>query len=100
MLKWHHAADFFFLLSGGLFAISVGLAVAWARTRERAARAEAKLELLLGNQRPQPEALAPAIDAIALEVERIGEGQRFLTQVLAESRLSAEKRPQGSITPH
>jgi hypothetical protein len=100
MLKWHHAADFFFLMSCGLFGISVGLAVVWARTRERAARAEAKLEVLLGAQRSPPDALAPAIDAIALEVERIGEGQRFLTQVLAEKRPNGEKRPQGSITPH
>lgn len=31
-----------------------------------------------------PRTLAQALDAIVVEVERIGEGQRFLTRVLAE----------------
>lgn len=31
-----------------------------------------------------PEAVNQALDAIALEVERIGEGQRFLTKLLTE----------------
>jgi hypothetical protein len=35
-----------------------------------------------------------AIDAVALEVERIGEGQRFLTQAMSENlRVSAQKVP-------
>jgi hypothetical protein len=33
---------------------------------------------------PETAQLAQAIEAIAVEVERIGEGQRFLTRVLAE----------------
>lgn len=33
---------------------------------------------------PEPEQLAQAIDAMAVEIERIGEGQRFLTRLLAE----------------
>jgi len=43
------------------------------------------------SQNPEPRDLAHAIDAIALEVERIGEGQRFLTKLLAERGA----RPQG-----
>ncbi len=35
---------------------------------------------------PRIDRLAHAVDAIAVEVERIGEGQRFVTQLLAESR--------------
>ncbi len=31
-----------------------------------------------------PKRLAQALDALAVEVERIGEGQRFLTRVMAE----------------
>ena len=35
---------------------------------------------------PRIDRLGQAVDAIALEVERIGEGQRFVTQLLAEER--------------
>lgn len=44
---------------------------------------------------PESAQLANAIDAIAVEVERIGESQRFLTRLLAErdQRFSAPKSP-------
>jgi hypothetical protein len=35
---------------------------------------------------PRIDRLAHAVDAIAVEVERIGEGQRFVTQLLADTR--------------
>lgn len=41
---------------------------------------------------PQLQQLAVAVDAIALEVERIGEGQRFVTQLLAERDAAAPAR--------
>jgi hypothetical protein len=41
-----------------------------------------------------PEAMAQAIEAIAIEVERISEGQRFVTKLLADRR-----RPDGHISP-
>jgi hypothetical protein len=41
-----------------------------------------------------PEDVARAIEAIALEVERISEGQRFLTKLLAGKR-----RPDGHVSP-
>lgn len=46
-----------------------------------------------------------AVDAIAIEMERVGEGQRFLTKILAErtpqalAEGSAAARPP-TITPH
>ena len=40
------------------------------------------LEARLAN--PEQQQLAQALDAIALEVERIGEGQRYLTKLLVE----------------
>jgi hypothetical protein len=51
--------------------------------------------------------LEQAVDAIALELERVGEGQRYLTQVMTQ-RLPAATAPNGSadvqrgrvITPH
>jgi len=44
-----------------------------------------------------------AVDSTALEVERIAEGQRFTTRLLAERGPSApadKARPGGSTTPH
>jgi hypothetical protein len=36
-----------------------------------------------------------------MEVERIGEGQRFLTRVISEQRsLGSSPRHAGSVTPH
>lgn len=40
------------------------------------------------------ERLEQAVDAIAVEMERIGEGQRFVTKLLAE-----RKKAPGEITP-
>ena len=45
---------------------------------------------------PRIDRLAHAVDAIAVEVERIGEGQRFVTHLLADSRQrAAEYSPVG-----
>jgi hypothetical protein len=44
-----------------------------------------------------PEQVAQALDAIAIEVERIGEGQRFLTKVLAERDLRPGVKPVSPI---
>lgn len=44
-----------------------------------------------------------AVDVTALEVERIGEGQRFLTRALGDRVLPEPHRPEGSgrvVTPH
>ena len=49
-------------------------------------------------------ALVGAVDAMALEVERISEGQRFLVKVLSEQEASHLQMPRlhapGSVTPH
>ena len=45
-----------------------------------------------------------AVESIALEVERIGEGQRFVTKLLHERAIPLSsgfpERSSGSITPH
>ncbi|MEX2153344.1 MAG: hypothetical protein WD825_08390 [Gemmatimonadaceae bacterium] len=99
MLGLRHAAEIFFITSAGLFATSVTFAVLWVRARERAVRAEALLE---GRGRgSMVEGLSPAIDAIALEVERIGEGQRYLTQVLSDRPgIHNESKRIATDTPH
>jgi hypothetical protein len=94
-----------FLSSSTLLATTVGFAIAWVRARERALRAE------LEGFRIQPRTVATAdsferaLDAIAVEVERISEGQRFVTRLLSE-RADAAPKPaprldaQRVITPH
>ena len=49
-------------------------------------------ELMVGDERMQR--LETAIDAIAVEMERIGEGQRFVTKLLAESGRPLERSAQ------
>ncbi|MDB4917911.1 MAG: hypothetical protein JWM95_5555, partial [Gemmatimonadetes bacterium] len=71
-MHFGHAAEIFFLASAAMLATCVGLAVAWARARERATRAEAFIEGLRAAQSNQGQGSTLAIDAIAMEVERIG----------------------------
>ena len=73
---------------------TVGFAVAWIRARERAIRAEQRLA-------PAPEGdgrfdqLEQAVDAITLDVERMAEGQRFVSRLLAER---AEREQEAGAT--
>ncbi len=47
-----------------------------------------------------PDEMARSIEAIALEVERISEGQRFVTKLLAERPDRPEKRrAEGHVSP-
>jgi hypothetical protein len=99
---FRHADALFALISAGFFFTSLMFATLWVRARERAARAESFLDgfrMMSGREA----ATNPALDAIAEEVERIGEGQRFLTRVMSEQASRASLPPQrapGSITPH
>ena len=105
MINSHDLAIFFMLTTGGLFMTSVGLAVAWIRARERAYRAEVTIRANSGALTADDAAhLQRTVDSVALEVERIGEAQRFLTRVLStpgsragEPRLG---EPGRVITPH
>ena len=97
-----HITDLLVLASGGLFTTTVTFAALWVRARERAVRAESILDgaRMMGTR---SDATGTALDAIAEEVERIGEGQRFLTRVMSEqvNRQSAiPQRIPGSVTPH
>ena len=98
---FRHADELFALISAGFFFTTIVFAALWVRARERAARAESFLDgFRLMSHR---DVASPALDAIAEEVERIGEGQRFLTRVMSEqaSRASLpQQRAPGSITPH
>lgn len=67
-----------------LLASTIGFAVAWVRARERALRAE-NTNRIGGREEPASVArVEQALGAVAVEVERIGEHQRYLTKVLSE----------------
>ena len=101
MIHINHLAELFAIVTVGLFGSTIGFAALWIRARDRATRAESLLEgLRLGGR---TDSMSPALDAIAEEVERIGEGQRFITRIMSESVNRAElarPRTPGTITPH
>lgn len=74
------------VLAGGLalsFALLFPFAVAFSR---RIWRRSAKTVVTLPPEvNTRMQAMEDAIEAVAVEVERIGEGQRFMTQALSES---------------
>jgi hypothetical protein len=103
MLSSHELVVIFFGTSCTLFATSVGFAVAWVRARERALRAETVMRPVAPGA-TETDRLERAVDAIALEVERISEGQRFVTRLLAEgagqTRQANRVEVPRMITPH
>jgi len=84
-----------------VLATPVALVVRWFQHRERMARIAAE-----SAQAPETAArlarLEQAIEAIAVETERIGEGQRYLTRVLGERPTSApaSRELRRADTPH
>jgi hypothetical protein len=101
MLRIHHLGELLALFSAGMTFMTITFAALWIRARDRATRAESLLEgMRMGGR---GDSMSPALDAIAEEVERIGEGQRFITRIMSESAGRAElarPRTPGSITPH
>lgn len=67
---------------GILLTLIVGRMRAWRRRRRGGGEPATAVRI----DDPRIDRLAHALDAVAVEVERIGEGQRFVTQLLAESR--------------
>jgi hypothetical protein len=65
---------------GTVMAIGVPIARAWARRMERGVSQPA----LPPDVTARLERMEQAIDSIAVEVERISEGQRFTTKLLAD----------------
>jgi hypothetical protein len=100
MIHMPHFMQLVALCGAGLFASTIGFAALWIRARDRATRAESLLEgmRMMGAR----DGSSTALDAIAEEVERIGEGQRFITRIMSEqaSRASLPPRAPGSTTPH
>ena len=75
------------------FALVLPMVRAWARRIE----AKGKVQTLTaGANDPRLERMEQAIDAIAIEVERIAEAQRFQTRLLSER---AHDRVLGAVDP-
>lgn len=72
-------------------AISIGvpLAKAWARRLDR----ESAQPRIPGEVSERLERMEQALDSIAIEVERISEGQRFTTKLLADRTRDASAIP-------
>lgn len=103
----HEWAEMMTIATVMLSATTIIFASLWIVTREKLIRATAQRgdrsrdEKLDANA--ELDRLMNMVDTIAVEVERISEGQRFTAKVLAE-RLDApavaRKIPEKSITPH
>ena len=80
---WHATAH-------GVFAVLFAAGAECLMSRRRAPRGGG--DVTVGDDRMNR--LENAVDAIAVEVERIGEGQRFVTKLLAEPGHRVEHLPQ------
>jgi hypothetical protein len=94
-----------FLSSSTLLVTTLTFAALWVRARERAIRATLDPSRQIEEASPDIQHLVHAVDSIAVEVERISEGQRFTTQLLSERIQGAPQQKRGSlpervITPH
>src|SRR4051812_15367732 len=72
----------------GLSVTTIGFAVAWLRARERAIRAELHGSAAAGWLPAQTESrfdrIDQAVEAVAIEVERVAESERFQSRLMAE----------------
>jgi hypothetical protein len=104
-------AHFILLFSAaGSFALVTGFIGAWigarfaARGAARTVLVEADMDRASSTEAAELRQLNQSIDAIAIEVERIAEAQRFMARALVErpdQRISSiVRRDAGSATPH
>ncbi|HEY4217936.1 MAG TPA: hypothetical protein VGM67_12415 [Gemmatimonadaceae bacterium] len=104
-------AHFILLFSAaGSFALVTGFIGAWigarfaARAAARTVLVEADMQRASGSDQAEFRQLTQSIDAIAIEVERIAEAQRFMARVLVERpdqrMASVVRRDSGNATPH
>jgi hypothetical protein len=61
--------------------------------KERKNELEARMRGMGGLESPRLERIEQAIDAVAVEIERIAESQRFVTRLLSEPRGEAGTLP-------
>ena len=81
-----------------------GILVTWMKTRRGRALASPELMHRLDEIADRVNRIETAVDATAIEVERISEGQRFTTRLLAEragaTALADQSQVGGSVNRH
>lgn len=80
-------------LGAFIMAMVIAIGVPLARAYARKMDAESKFPRLPTEVTDRLERMEHALDSIALEVERITEGQRFTTELLSEGRGAADRIP-------
>jgi hypothetical protein len=91
---------------GGMVAVGcvTAVAMAWIRSRSRRGSVSPELYSRLDEIGERIGRLDSAVEAVAVEVERISEGQRFTTRLLAErpavQPIIERPRQPGTTTPH
>ena len=83
-----------FFVTCAIIAIGLPIARALARRSDRRSVAEPGTD---AETRARLERIEQAVDAIAVEVERISEGQRFTTKVLSDSRALPQPDPAAAL---
>ena len=87
------------LMLAGTTVLSIAGAYALGRSRRRDVLPERDHELAERTER-----MERLMEVMAVEVERIGEGQRFLVKVMADKQLGVSgdkpRSPERVITPH
>jgi hypothetical protein len=87
----------------GTFLLLVPFVIAYARRIWHRSGPPQRLDL---EDSPRLQRIEQAIESIAVEVERIGEAQRFTTKLLADrqpdavARMAVPRKEPGAITPH
>jgi hypothetical protein len=79
-------------LGAFIMVIVISIGIPMARAFARKMDAESRNPRLPAEVTDRMERMEQAIDSIALEVERISEGQRFTTKLLSEGKGAAESR--------
>jgi hypothetical protein len=79
-----------FFVMCAFIAVGFPLVRAWARRLDKRSAAPAGAD---SETRERLERIEQAVDAIAVEVERISEGQRFTTKVIADLRALPQPDP-------
>jgi hypothetical protein len=87
--------EIFFLIPLGFFASVVTVVIAVLRYKERTRSHDLGAGPMAGELMSRLDRMEQAIDAIAVEVERISEGQRFTTKLLSERGPSPQQLDQG-----
>ena len=92
------------MIGGGAFFLLLPLVLAYARRLWYRSGPRPSVDL---ENSPRLQRMEQAIESIALEVERIGEAQRFTTKLLADRQPEAAarigvvpRREPGTVTPH